>query len=111
MSTNNIGFYEEKKAKLSLNYHQISSYTHIISSSVYCDALFYSSERVYAESLLVVYLVVTRNYSMFSLAFVDRSYYNKRHRRALVIRNRNRSVWSIMFSQLLRSSVLYFYYN
>ena len=32
MSTHNIGFYEEK-AKLSLNYHQISSNTHLISSA------------------------------------------------------------------------------
>ena len=32
MSTHNIGFYEEIKAKLSLNY-QISSNTHLISSA------------------------------------------------------------------------------
>ena len=32
MSTHNIGFYEEK-AKLSLNHHQISSNTHLISSA------------------------------------------------------------------------------
>ena len=37
MSTHNIGFYEEiskkKYPKLSLNYHQISSNTHLISSA------------------------------------------------------------------------------
>ena len=34
MSTHNIGFYEQKiRQKLSLNYHQISSNTHIISSA------------------------------------------------------------------------------
>ena len=32
MSTHNIGFVK-KKAKLSLNYHQISSNTHLISSA------------------------------------------------------------------------------
>ena len=32
MSTNNIGFYEDL-TKLSLNYHQISSNTHLISSA------------------------------------------------------------------------------
>ena len=32
MSTHNIGFYEEI-SKLSLNYHQISSNTHLISSA------------------------------------------------------------------------------
>ena len=31
MSTNNIGFYEDL-TKLSLNYHQLSSNTHVISS-------------------------------------------------------------------------------
>ena len=31
MSTHNIVFYEEKKTNLSLNYHQISSNTHLIS--------------------------------------------------------------------------------
>ena len=35
MSTHNIGFYEELTEKLSLNYHQISSNTHLISSAVY----------------------------------------------------------------------------
>ena len=34
MSTNNIGFYEDVTKK-SLNYHQISSNTHLISSTVY----------------------------------------------------------------------------
>ena len=33
MSTHNIGFYEDL-TKLSLNYHQISSNTHLISSAV-----------------------------------------------------------------------------
>ena len=33
MSTQNIGFYEDL-TKLSLNYHQISSNTHLISSAV-----------------------------------------------------------------------------
>ena len=32
MSTHNIGFYEEL-TKISLNYHQISSNTHLISSA------------------------------------------------------------------------------
>ena len=32
MSTHNIGFYEDL-TKLSLNYHQISSITHLISSA------------------------------------------------------------------------------
>ena len=32
MSTHNIGFYEDL-TKLSLNYHQISSNTHLISSA------------------------------------------------------------------------------
>ena len=32
MSTHNIGFYEDLQ-KLSLNYHQISSNTHLISSA------------------------------------------------------------------------------
>ena len=36
MSTHNIGFYEEI-SKLSLNYHQISSNTHLISSAVYTN--------------------------------------------------------------------------
>ena len=35
MSTHNIGFYEDL-AKLSLNYHQISSNTHFISSADLC---------------------------------------------------------------------------
>ena len=33
MSTQNIGFYEDL-TKISLNYHQISSNTHLISSAV-----------------------------------------------------------------------------
>ena len=36
MSTHNIGFYEEI-SKLSLNYHQISSNTHLISSAESCS--------------------------------------------------------------------------
>ena len=36
MSTHNIGFYEDLK-KLSLNYHQISSYTHLISPAGLCS--------------------------------------------------------------------------
>ena len=35
MSTHNIGFYEDL-TKISLNYHQISSNTHLISSAVQC---------------------------------------------------------------------------
>ena len=34
MSTHNIGFLMKKKAKLSLNYNQISSNTHLIYSAV-----------------------------------------------------------------------------
>ena len=34
MSTDNIGFYEDL-IKISLNYHQISSKTHLISSAVH----------------------------------------------------------------------------
>ena len=33
MSTHNIGFYEDMTKKLFLDYHQISSTTHIISSA------------------------------------------------------------------------------
>ena len=35
MSTHNIGFYEDL-TKLSLNYHQISSNMHLISSAGFC---------------------------------------------------------------------------
>ena len=35
MSTHNIGFYEEISKIVSFNYHQISSHTHFISSSVH----------------------------------------------------------------------------
>ena len=36
MSTHSIGFYEDL-TKLSLNYHQVSSNTHLISSAVSCE--------------------------------------------------------------------------
>ena len=42
MSTHNIGFYEEI-SKISLNYHQISSNTHLISSA-------WLSQRNYQEA-------------------------------------------------------------
>ena len=35
MSTHNIGFFEDL-TKISLNYHQISSNTHLISSADWC---------------------------------------------------------------------------
>ena len=41
MSTHNIGFYEEI-SKLSLNYHQISSNTHLISSADKTDAAYFA---------------------------------------------------------------------
>ena len=37
MSTHNIGFYEDLK-KLSFNYHQISSNTHLISTAGFLQA-------------------------------------------------------------------------
>ena len=37
MSTHNIGFYEDL-TKLSLNYYQLSSNTHLISSAVYIQS-------------------------------------------------------------------------
>ena len=42
MSTHNIGFYGDL-TKISLNYHQISSNTHLISSAVYPRHLMFST--------------------------------------------------------------------
>ena len=44
MSTYSIGFYEDF-TKLSLNYHHISSNTHLISSAVLCVTCIYTTDR------------------------------------------------------------------
>ena len=49
MSTHNIGFYEDL-TKLSLNYYQISSNTHLISSA---DTIFLISALKYIVRVLV----------------------------------------------------------
>ena len=51
MSTNNIGFYEDL-TKLSLNYHQISSNTHVISSAEYCSMSYvFKCQTKYTKNL------------------------------------------------------------
>ena len=49
MSTHNIGFYEDL-TKISLNYHQISSNTHLISSAVIIS--------VYDSSLYILFVLL-----------------------------------------------------
>ena len=60
MSTNNIGYYEDL-TKLSLNYHQISSNTHLISSAGYTYSdkkeLGYSDKNI---AVILVYGVLSK---------------------------------------------------
>ena len=48
MSTHNIGFYEDL-TKISFNYHQISSNTHLISST---DRCLFALESAHSDQLL-----------------------------------------------------------
>ena len=54
MSNHNIGFYEDL-TKLYLNYHQISSNTHLISSAVFHPALSLGQQKKMQISLILVY--------------------------------------------------------
>ena len=55
MSTNNMGFYEEAKSSLNYMYHQISSITHLISSSL-------NSSKLCYDIILHVYQLVLSHY-------------------------------------------------
>ena len=61
MSTHNIGFYEDL-TKLSLNYHQISSNTHLISSAAgpICPKTMVENNR---KSLKTKQLPIVLNYN------------------------------------------------
>ena len=55
MSTHNIGFHEDL-AKLSLNYYQISSNTHLISSAVYLN-IYKASLFNAHQAMFIVYMM------------------------------------------------------
>ena len=62
MSTHNIGFYEDI-AKLSLNYHQISSNTHLISSAAFF-LVFFLIVECYCDSLVHHVLLCVSHFSV-----------------------------------------------
>ena len=70
MSTHNIGFYENL-TKISFNYHQISSNTHLISSSDIIMIVYY---RIYSDKEIITKQDPTQGHNELLVSVIDENY-------------------------------------